>query len=74
MTSDYLYPADPRIPPVIRSLGLHYVSVQPKGVMLEFGGGFDHFGYFVGRLGDLWTMDFYHEDEPHIALLVVTND
>jgi hypothetical protein len=37
-------PNDPRLPPVIRALGVTYIDVQPTSVRLEMGGGFYHYG------------------------------
>jgi hypothetical protein len=38
-------PADPALPPVVRSLGAHAIDAWPSGVTIELGGQWCHFGF-----------------------------
>ena len=73
---DLLGPSDPRVPSILRSLSPHYLGAHTNFVVLEFHGGFDHYGYQVQQSDTnpkVWTIYFYTE-QGRKALTTITND
>ena len=62
--SEIIWPTNPVVPPLLRSLKPQYIDASSNLVMLEFHGGFDHYGYRV-RQSDTnaqeWTISWYTE-------------
>jgi hypothetical protein len=62
--SDIIWPTDPRVPPLLRSLAPRYITGSSNHITMEFHGGFDHYGYRV-RHSDtnagLWMILWYTE-------------
>lgn len=71
-----LYPSQPIVPPLLRSLAPKYISAHTNFITLEFHGGFDHYGYRV-RQSDTepsqWTISFYTEDGEHLLTTITNN-
>src|SRR5437016_6012082 len=56
--------ADPRVPPLLRSLSPRYIGASSNHVTLEFHGGFDHYGYRFQQVDTdpkQWTLSYYTE-------------
>jgi hypothetical protein len=73
-TNDTLiYPTDPIVPPLLRSLSPRYISADSNSVTMEFHGGFDHYGYRV-RQSDtnpaLWTISWYTEKGERLLTMI----
>jgi tetratricopeptide (TPR) repeat protein len=62
-------------PPEILSLDCTWVQINPDSAHVEFGGGFQHFGYDLSRDNSAdtdtqngWKLEFYNEDSPSRTL------
>ena len=68
-----IYPTDPIVPPLLRSLSPRYISADSNSVTMEFHGGFDHYGYRV-RQSDtnpaLWTISWYTEKGERLLTMI----
>ena len=59
-----IWPTNPIVPQLLRSLSPRYISASSNRVTLEFHGGFDHYGYDVRQSETnerLWTIYYYTE-------------
>jgi hypothetical protein len=65
VTNDGLiYPSDPIVPPLLRSLSFQYIAADSNHITMEFHGGFDHYGYHVRQSATdpkQWTISYYTE-------------
>ncbi len=62
--SNVIWPTDPRVPPLLRSLSPRYISASSNHVTMEFHGGFDHYGYRIRQSNTnlaVWTISWYTE-------------
>jgi hypothetical protein len=71
-----IWPSNPIVPPLVRSLSPRYVTAYSNLVTMEFHGGFDHYGYRV-RQSDtnstLWTISWYTEKGERL-LTTISHD
>ncbi len=70
----FIQPANPIVPPLLRSLSPHYLTADTNFVAIEFHGGLDHYGYIV-RQSDTnashWTISWYTESgERHLGTVL----
>ena len=71
-------------PPSVLKFNPTWVKVRPEGARVEFGGGFHHFGYWLGLESPpaenspttTWILNFYSEDSQNRKLdrFIVTPD
>ena len=60
----FIYPDNPVVPPLLRSLAPKYITANSNSVRMEFHGGFDHYGFRVRQSetnAKLWTISWYTE-------------
>ena len=71
--SGIIWPSDPVMPPLLRSLSPKYINASSNRVTIEFHGGFDHYGYRV-RQSDtnpaLWTFSWYTEQGERLLTTI----
>src|SRR5262245_20238577 len=71
-----IWPTDPVVPPLLRSLSPQYISASSNHVTMEFHGGFDHYGYRV-RQSDTnstrWTI-FWYTEKGERLLTTISHD
>lgn len=74
--SEIIWPTNPVVPPLLRSLTPRYISASSNLVNMEFHGGFDHYGYRV-RQSDTnareWTISWYTEGGQW-SLITISHD
>lgn len=74
--SALLYPSDPQVPALLRTLAPRHIHASTNFVELEFHGGFDHYGFNV-RQSDTnpkeWSISFYTEDNRKL-LTTISHD
>ena len=61
------------LPSAIANMRPSYVSIHPRGMGIEFHGGFDHYGFMIEETEGGWDMLWYTEKEHH-RLLRITED
>ncbi len=62
--TEFIYPTDPVVPLLLRSLGPKYITADSNLVRMEFHGGFDHYGYRVRQSetnAKFWAISWYTE-------------
>ena len=66
-------PTDPRVPALLHSLAPQYIYASSNYVVMEFHGGFDHYGYRV-RQSDTtpsrWTISYYTEKGERVLTTI----
>ena len=71
--SDIIWPNDPVVPPLLRSLSPKYISASSNRVTMEFHGGFDHYGYRVRQSWAnpaFWNLSWYTEDGERLLTTI----
>jgi hypothetical protein len=58
------------LPPLIAMMKPRYVSVSPDHMVIEFHGGFDHFGFRINDRDTNWEMSWYTEEGRRSLLSV----
>jgi hypothetical protein len=71
--SKLLRPNDAAVPPALRALSPKYISASSNQVLMEFHGGFDHYGFIVRQStanSRQWTISYYTERKERLLTTV----
>ena len=73
-TNDVIYyrlhdrhPCITNLPAIMHDMEPNYISVCPEGLIMEFHGGFDHYGFEILKQ-DQWELSWYTEQGHHPIL------
>lgn len=62
------------LPSAISTMKPNCVTVHPRGMGIEFHGGFNHYGFTIEEADGGWVMLWYTENECHRLLKIVADE